>query len=218
MRRCGHAGRAVDLSITGGIIALALAISLTALIVRSINAPLRRLERCMNAITQGRLDVPIPPAGRDEIGAMTGALAMLRDSLIERNRLEQDRQRAEAAHQARAGQLTEAIEAISEGFALYDPDDRLVISNSRYRDMYAELDVEVTPGMPYETHHRRGGPCRPHFRAAGQTEAWIAERSNAIAIPDGAYEQQRARGNGSRSANAAPPRAASSASSRTSPN
>ena len=36
------ARRAVDLSVTGGIIALALALGITALIVRSINAPLRR--------------------------------------------------------------------------------------------------------------------------------------------------------------------------------
>jgi signal transduction histidine kinase len=35
----------------------------------------------MNAITQGQFDVPIPKAGRDEIGAMTRALGMLRESL-----------------------------------------------------------------------------------------------------------------------------------------
>ena len=96
------AKRAVDLSIGGGIIALALAIIVTALVVRSINAPLRRLERSMTAITEGQLDVAIPTAGRDEIGGMTRALTMLRDSLIERRRLEQQRQQAEA--QARRAQ------------------------------------------------------------------------------------------------------------------
>src|SRR6516164_3086942 len=50
-----NARRAVDLAIIGGLLALAVALSATTLIVRSINAPLRRLERSMNAITQGQL-------------------------------------------------------------------------------------------------------------------------------------------------------------------
>ena len=90
------------------------ALGITALIVRSINAPLRELERSMSAITQGRLDVPIPRATRDEIGGMTRALAMLRDSLIESHRLEHLRQRAEADARRAQAQLGEAIEAISE--------------------------------------------------------------------------------------------------------
>ena len=189
-----NAGRAVRLSITVGIIALGLAIGLTALIVRSINVPLRRLERSMTAITQGQLDVPIPRAGRDEIGAMTGALAMLRDSLIERNRLELERERAEAAALRAQEQLTEAIETISEGFALYDPDDRLVISNSRYREMYAGLDVEVKPGTQYETIVRAAARAGLISAAAGQTEAWLVERLERHRHPHSAYEQQRAGG------------------------
>ncbi len=110
-----QAERAVDVSIAGGVLALVLALSLTALIVRSINAPLRRLQRSMAAITRGELDAPIPPPGRDEIGAMASALGMLRDSLIERDRLERERQRAEAeiraardAAEAALGELTTA--------------------------------------------------------------------------------------------------------------
>ena len=110
-----NARRAVDVAVTGGLVALAIALAVTAFIVRSINAPLRRLERSMSAITAGELDSPIPKAGRDEIGGMTRALAMLRDSLKERQRLEHERQRAEAAARRAQAQLGEAIEAISEG-------------------------------------------------------------------------------------------------------
>jgi signal transduction histidine kinase len=91
-----EADSAVTLSAIGGIIALAVALGLTAYIVRSINVPLRRLIGSMAAITRGELDVPIPPAGRDELGAMTSALGMLRDSLIERERLDRERRQAEA--------------------------------------------------------------------------------------------------------------------------
>jgi signal transduction histidine kinase len=87
---------AVRLAVVGGIGALALAILFTALTVRSITIPLKQLERGMAAITHGELDVPLPKAGGDEIGAMTRTLGMLRDSLVERGRLERERQRAEA--------------------------------------------------------------------------------------------------------------------------
>lgn len=86
---------AVEFSVIGGIIALAIAIGLTALIVRSINAPLRRLERSMAAITRGELDVAIPPPTGDEFGDMTKTLEMLRTSLVERERLESERRQAE---------------------------------------------------------------------------------------------------------------------------
>ncbi|HKN27577.1 MAG TPA: ATP-binding protein [Roseiarcus sp.] len=87
---------AVKLAIIGGIGALALAFLFTALTVRSITIPLKQLNRSMAAITHGELDVPLPRTGGDEIGAMTRTLGMLRDSLIERDRLERERQRAEA--------------------------------------------------------------------------------------------------------------------------
>jgi signal transduction histidine kinase len=94
------ARRTVDLSIAGGIVALLIALLLTAAIVRSITQPLRRLNRAMAAITRGDLGADMPPAGPHEIGAMTRTLGMLRDSLIERDRLEAERRRAEAEMRA----------------------------------------------------------------------------------------------------------------------
>ncbi|MEA2863869.1 MAG: hypothetical protein QOC84_1825 [Bradyrhizobium sp.] len=90
-----QAERVVNLSITGGLVALAVALVLTGLIVRSITAPLKRLEGSMAAITRGELDVNIPQASAQEIAAMTRTLGMLRDSLIERDRLERETQRAD---------------------------------------------------------------------------------------------------------------------------
>jgi len=91
-----EAERVVELSIMGGMVALALALGLTALVVRSITVPLKRLEGSMAAITRGELDVKIPTASAHEIGAMTKTLGMLRDSLIEREHLERERRRADA--------------------------------------------------------------------------------------------------------------------------
>jgi signal transduction histidine kinase len=90
-----EAERVVNLAIIGGMVALAAALGLTALIVRSITVPLKRLEGSMAAITRGDLDVQIPEATAHEIGAMTRTLGMLRDSLIERDHLERERRRAD---------------------------------------------------------------------------------------------------------------------------
>jgi adenylate cyclase len=188
------AQRAFNLSVVGGIIALAVALIATALIVRSINAPLRRLERSMDNITQGRLDVPIPRAGRDEIGGMTRALAMLRDSLVESRRLEQERQHAETETRRAQAQLGEAIEAISEGFALYDADDRLVICNRRFREMYAGVGLEIQPGTQYETILRAAAGTDIIPAASDRGDVWVAERLDRHRNPEGAFEQQRSRG------------------------
>jgi adenylate cyclase len=189
-----NAHRAVDAAIIGGLIALAVALAATALIVRSINAPLRRLERSMSAITEGQLDVPIPKAGRDEIGGMTRALTMLRDSLKERQRLEQERQRAETAARRAQAQLSEAIEAISEGFALYDADDRLVICNSRFKEMYVGTGLEIQPGIHHETILRKAAETGIVPLAPDKRDGWIAERLDRHRNPKGAFEQQRSHG------------------------
>jgi signal transduction histidine kinase len=86
----------VNLSIVGGMVTLAVALGLTALVVRSITIPLKRLEGSMAAITRGHLDIQIPRASAHEIGAMTRTLGMLRDSLIERDHLEHEQRRADA--------------------------------------------------------------------------------------------------------------------------
>ncbi len=86
---------AVKLAIVGGIGALVLALGFTAFTVHSITAPLKQLDRSIASITHGELNSAMPSSGVPEIAAMTKTLGMLRDSLVERGRLERERQRAE---------------------------------------------------------------------------------------------------------------------------
>ena len=78
--------------ILGGAIGLAI----TVYIVRSINHPLHALVEAISAITQGDLNAGIPEPSDDEFGEMTRALSLLRDSLIERKRFDNERARSEA--------------------------------------------------------------------------------------------------------------------------
>jgi signal transduction histidine kinase/HAMP domain-containing protein len=115
---------------------------LTVLILRSILVPLRALVRGVRAISSGNTAVQLPPVSRDEIGEMSNALQLFRDSLLQRARLEQ-----EAEHQRRTVQ--QAIECLNEGFVLYGPDDRLIQCNTKYHELYADIADIAVPGVTF---------------------------------------------------------------------
>ncbi|MGH6922201.1 MAG: PAS domain-containing sensor histidine kinase [Propylenella sp.] len=52
--------------------------------------------------------------------------------------------------------LRDAIEAISEAFVLWDADNRLVLCNSKYQQLYGLTDELVRPGTPYSEIARHG--------------------------------------------------------------
>ena len=105
-----------------------------------------------------------------------------------------ERKRAEDAIRRAQVQLTEAIEAISEGFALYDVNDRLVICNSKYRQTYARPDVAIVPGTSFEEVARATAKSGLIADAQGRTEEWLAERLEMHRNPKGPYERQRSDG------------------------
>jgi len=46
--------------------------------------------------------------------------------------------------------MVDAIESISEGFVMFDKDDRLIMANSVYQGMYPELKEGMLPGVSYK--------------------------------------------------------------------
>ena len=120
-----------------------LGVLLTFVILRSIAIPLRRLVAAIDGLSASNLSVPIPPAGPDEIGAMARTLSLFRDSLRER-----DRFAAEAERQRKT--IAAAIATISEGFVLYDSEDRIVLFNEQFRDIYPGLADIIKQGTTFE--------------------------------------------------------------------
>lgn len=47
--------------------------------------------------------------------------------------------------------LLDAIESLTEGFALYDSDEQLVVCNRNYRECWKPLDSRIKPGMTFHT-------------------------------------------------------------------
>lgn len=78
-----------------------------------------------------------------DIGARRAAEESLRAARDEAERAREE------AHAARV-RLEDAIEAMPEGFALFDSEDRLVASNSRIREIYGAIADQIQEGVHYE--------------------------------------------------------------------
>jgi len=86
-------------------------------------------------------------------------------------------------------QLFEAIEAISEGFVLYDADDRMVLCNSRFTDFYKELEDILKPGVRFEEFLRIGIE-REAFPEVYRSETWLQNRLKARRHAQGLSESE----------------------------
>jgi PAS domain S-box-containing protein len=103
--------------------------------------------------------------------------------------------RAEEARRRSEQRLVEAIESISEGFVLYDADDRLVLCNSRYRELiYSGRDIDLTAGMTFESIIRRSAERGYINDAEGRVGEWVAERLLRHRNPGEPHVQRRGDG------------------------
>ncbi len=156
---------------------------------RSLGARLSALSRGMLAIAGGDLKAHTPPAGNDEIGRMAEALAIFRDTAVE---VEEKNLREIAEARQR---LVDALESTSEGFAFYDADDRLVLSNARYRSMlYPDGEARLEPGMTFEEVIRQALTRRLISAGDGDIEKVVRERVERHRNPGAPFMQQRADG------------------------
>ena len=72
--------------------------------------------------------------------------------------------------------LRDAVESITEGFQMYDEADRLVLCNSKFREMYALAADIFVVGRKFEDILRAGVARGQYPEAIGHKEEWIAER------------------------------------------
>jgi hypothetical protein len=90
--------------------------------------------------------------------------------------------------------LRGAVDALDEAFVLYDPDDRLVFCNERYRAMYAISAGLVVPGARFEDIVRHGAEHGQYPAARGRCAEWVAERMATHRAASGPLTQQLADG------------------------
>ena len=66
--------------------------------------------------------------------------------------------------------LAEAIEALSDGFILLDPEDRVVLVNSKYKEMYHQSAHLLTPGADFGAFLRHHAELGEIVEAQGRIE------------------------------------------------
>jgi adenylate cyclase len=93
----------------------------------------------------------------------------------------------EAARAAR-NHLSKAIETISDGFAIYDAEDRLVLCNDQYNALYPGLDDVLIPGTDYEHILRTLADRRLLTDIGDDVDAWVCARLQQRSRAAGPYQ------------------------------
>lgn len=115
-----------------------------------------------------------------------GIVVSTRD-VTERRLMEQAIQRSEEL-------LHAAIETTDEGFIVFDEDERFVMCNSKYREIYAELVDLLVPGVKLEDILRESARRNLFPEATGRIEEWVAERIQQHRCKNYSTEQRLANG------------------------
>ena len=202
------------------LLGLAIAVLASLFLARNLVGPIRALQEGATRIGRGDLTSRIDVQTGDELQSLAEHFNQMAGQLQEsyanlEGKVEERTRELASARQ----RLVDAIESISEGFALFDRDDRLVLCNSRYRDLlYPGIADVMAPGTPFEHHH----PPRRRARSGGGGEG--PGRGVGGGAPRQPSQRERssrrriaAASAGSGSASAGPRTAARSRSTRTSP-
>ncbi len=142
------------------------------------------IDTTIKALRTGAYDYLSKPLRQDELLAVLGRC-------YEKLYLRRRKQAAETALQLTHGRLLDAVEAMSEGFVLFDSDDRMVLCNSRYREMCHAFADLVVPGVRFEDLVRAGLECGRFPDADGRAEDWLRERLEKHRDPAAPYEERR---------------------------
>ena len=150
--------------------------------IRSFATPEER-EACTNElIEKGRLDSRVTRLkkadGTEFWGAVSSRLATIGGRTFSIGTVVDltDQMAKEAELRAARETLHDAVESLTEGFALYDADDRLVMCNQRYRDFNFMSADMLVPGTQWADFIRTGAERGQYVGAEGRVDEWLEER------------------------------------------
>ncbi len=85
--------------------------------------------------------------------------------------------------------LSDAIEAISEAFVVWDADNRLVLCNSKFQSLHGLTDEAVAPGTPYEDISAAGSKPIVKMQLSSEGRAVPGARTFEAQLEDGRWLQ-----------------------------
>ena len=120
-------------------------------------------------------DVPAPEKAEDLARRLAAAVEEANDG-------------ARRAREAER-RVSDALEAIPGGFAVFDADDRLVVCSKATRDLYPAIADELRPGVTFEHLLRVAYERGSYDRIAADKETWVREAMERRRDPCGAVEK-----------------------------
>lgn len=155
--------------------------------LRKINAVLMaRVERSTdfqgNAFSLFETAIALEGKVRERTAELEDAMAQLAASNAELGAAK------EAADEAER-RLRNAIDSISEGFALFDAEDRLVLCNQTYLGIWPTIADRIRPGIKFNEIVRMITADGTMLGSLIAPDRWVSERLARHAIANGAYVQ-----------------------------
>ena len=158
-------------------VAIAIAMTLALLITRSIRNPLKQAVGVLAEIERGNFDSPVTVGSRDEAGQVLAALDSMQRRLKERT----ERDRAVALEN---GRIRTALDRVSAGAMLADPDGKIVYLNDAVAAMFRshaheirkqlpQFDPDRILGSPFDAFHKT--PSHQRNLLAGLTGTHTAD-------------------------------------------
>ena len=144
------------------------------------------LNRCRDG-RDIRVEIDLQPL-RAEGGVTAGWIAV-RTDVTRRREIEARLVEAERIASRSREQLLAAVNVLHDGFVLYDRDDRMVVCNERYRELYVPSAHAMVPGATFEEILRAGLERGQYLDAIGREEAWLAQRLADHRAADRSVEQ-----------------------------
>ena len=182
--------RIVDTSeLTMIIVMISIAISaivFLALVVmgrQQVILPLAAASRALDNLRTGDTDVDLPPMRLRELDSIRQSLIRFRESTLElaevNHRLEQEieeRRESEASALRARRETLDAIESIDDGFILFDRDERFLLCNSQFREIYPEVSKQLQTGITFEEILRANVVHCHHDDLGDNAGPWIEQR------------------------------------------
>jgi diguanylate cyclase (GGDEF)-like protein len=131
----------------GGLVGVLVTALLTIFVARSIVVPISAVTRAMQHVSSGDADGSAAYGRRnDEIGQMVAAIGEFRQRLECQNHLLQAR---EAELEEQNLRFQAALRNMSQGLSMFDAEQRLIVCNGRYAEMYGLTPEQVRPGTSF---------------------------------------------------------------------
>ena len=105
-----------------------------------------------------------------------------------------DLTKAALSHSKAEGRLRAAIEAISDGFAIYDESDRLLIANQAFSDIHLGVKDKIGPGSSFEELLRHTVASGLLDLGGEEPERWIKRQLKMACLPSSEIHLRFAQG------------------------